>query len=164
MSNTSCAVVACASSLAYWQVVAQNGCIHKCVWCYLYEETLNRCLLVCLESQLIWKRELRIFANYFQLSLFIWGIVVWPSLVCFVFHWYVESLNHAFNTCFEIVCVVPFVTLQFIGRNKEVQPLQDLLSVRLTPLFFHQVLKWSIFYQDNGHGAYFKRIVGWFYW
>ena len=50
-----------------------------------------------LESQLVWKLLLRIFANYFPPLIFTWGMVVWTSLVCVVFQYDAESLGHAFT-------------------------------------------------------------------
>ena len=97
-----------------------------CSRCHLQGESKKHCLWDCLESQLIWKRLLRLFANYFPPSLFTLGIVVWPSLGHYVFHYDVESLDHAFRTCSGMVHVLPLVTSVF--RKKETQLLWELLS------------------------------------
>ena len=67
-----------------------------------------------LESQLVWKLLLRIFANYIPPSIYTWGMVVWISLVPYD----VKSLDHTFRTCFRTVCVVPLVTVRFLGRKE----------------------------------------------
>ena len=102
------------------------GVSSNCGCCHLQEESNEHFLWACLKSQFVWKRLVRIFANYFPPSLFTLGIVVWPSLGHYVFHYDVESLDHAFRTCSGMVHVLPLVTSVF--RKKETQLLWELLS------------------------------------
>ena len=70
-----------------------------------------------LESQLVWKLLLRIFANYFPPLIFTWGMVVWTSLVHSLFHHYVESLDHAFLTCFGMILCISFSDRTIFRKN-----------------------------------------------
>ena len=55
-------------------------------------------------------------------------MVVWTSLVRSVYHYDVETRDHGFSTNSGIVHVLPLVSMQFLGRRKEMQPLWELLS------------------------------------
>ena len=104
------------------------GVESTCARCRLQMETQKHCLWECIESQLIWQRLLRIFANYFSPLVFTWGMVVWTSLVRDVFHYDNESMDHGFCTKFGRVHKVPLLSLQFTGIRKEVQPVWEILS------------------------------------
>ena len=58
-------------------------------------------------------------ANYIPHSIFTWGMVVWTSLVYFVFYYDVQSLDHAFNACYGTIQVVRLVTMEFLRRRME---------------------------------------------
>ena len=54
--------------------------------CHLQVKSYKYCLWDCIESQLVWQCLCRIFANYFSLSVFTWGMVVWTLGVFLYFH------------------------------------------------------------------------------
>ena len=53
-------------------------------------------------------------ANYFPPSIFIWGIVVWTSLVRSIFQSDAECMDHGFHTKSGIVCALPLVSMQLL--------------------------------------------------
>ena len=95
----------------------------SCTHCHLQVETQKHCLWDYIESQLVWKRLLTIFAYYLPPSAFTWGMVVWTSFVRSIFHYNAESMDHGFHTNFISVHVLSLVSFQRLGIRKEVQPL-----------------------------------------
>ena len=95
------------------------GMSSSCAHWHLQVETEKHCLLDCIESQLVWQRLVRIFANYFSPL----GIVVWTSLVGSIFHYDNESMDHGFHTNSGSVRVLPLMSMQCLGLRKELQPL-----------------------------------------
>ena len=77
---------------------------------------------------------------------FTWGMVLRTLLVRYVFHHNVESLNIGFNIYYTIICLLPLVSMQFLGRWKDMQQLWELLSSNST--YYTWRPHWSlIFYQ-----------------
>ena len=122
---------------AYKCMVISNGylCIkpcflaHGCVrWVYPLVETQKHYLWDCIESQLVWQRLHRIFANYIPPLVFTWDMVVWTLLVSSIFHYDAKSMDHGFHTNSRSVHVLLLVQMQFFGIRKEVQPLWEILS------------------------------------
>ena len=74
------------------------GVSSGCAQLHFRIETPKHCLWECIESQLIWQRLLRIFANYFSPLVITWGTLVWTSLVRYAFHYDVKSMDHEFYT------------------------------------------------------------------
>ena len=99
-----------------------------CTRCHLQTETQKHCLWECIDSQQIWQRLLRIFANYFPPLVLTWGMVVWTSLARDVFHYGIESMDHGFYTKNGSVRTLSLMSLQFSGVRKEVQPIWEILS------------------------------------
>ena len=87
------------------------GVSSSCANCHLQVEALKYCQWGRIESQLVWQRHFRILAIYFPLSIFTWGMVVWISLVHFIFHYDVKSMDHGFHTKYGSVRVLPLVPL-----------------------------------------------------
>ena len=143
-----------------------------CGQCYSKEESQKDCLWDQLESQLLWKCLLWIFANYFSHSIFTWGVVVWISFVYFVFYYDVQSRDHALSTCCGKIRVVRLVRMEFLGTRKEMQPLLELLSS--TTICYIRKTWWSsIFHQvivspfeavcDSWVDMVHTRTIEWFY-
>ena len=73
-------------------------------------------------------------------------MVLRTLLVRYVFHHNVESLNIGFNIYYTIICLLPLVSMQFLGRWKDMQQLWELLSSNST--YYTWRPHWSlIFYQ-----------------
>ena len=104
------------------------GVSSGCTRCHLQTETKKHCLWECIESQQIWQRLRRIFANYFFPLVFTWGMVVWTSLVRDTFHYDTESMNHGFYSKYGNVHTLPLLSLRFLGVRKEVQTVWEILS------------------------------------
>ena len=64
---------------------------------------------------------LRIFANYFPPLVFTWAMVVWTSLVQYVFHYEAETMDRGFYTNYGSVrCTTIIVSIVF--RDNEGNP------------------------------------------
>ena len=97
-----------------------------------------------------------IFANYIPQSLFTSGMVVWTPLVCYVLYYNVESLDQAFNTCYEIVSVVLIGIVHF--WEEENATMRELL--RITTIYKNAII--LIFSSSKGpHQLKQCIIFGW---
>ena len=94
------------------------GVSSNCGHCHLQIESRKHCPWDWLQTQLVWKHQLIIFANYFLPSLFTSDMVVWTSLVRSILPYDVEFLNHAFNNNFRTINVFPLVAMHFLGRRR----------------------------------------------
>ena len=72
--------------------------------------------------------------------------MVWTSVVSYAFHYDAESMDHGFYTKSGSVRALPFLSIQFLGVRKEIQPVWEIFSIIVhnnwkaqCSLVFHQV-------------------------
>ena len=95
---------------------------------------------------------LAIFSHWLSLG----AMVVWTPLVCYVLYYNVESLDQAFNTCYEIVSVVLIGIVHF--WEEENATMRELL--RITTIYKNAII--LIFSSSKGpHQLKQCIIFGW---
>ena len=95
---------------------------------------------------------LTIFSHWLSLG----GMVVWTPLVCYVLYYNVESLDQAFNTCYEIVSVALIGIVHF--WEEENATMRELL--RITTIYKNAII--LIFSSSKGpHQLKQCIIFGW---
>ena len=85
------------------------------------------------------------------------GMIIWTSLIRSMFHYDVESLDDAFSSWFRMVCIVPFVMVQFLGRKKEMHPLRELWS-SITICYIWKAHNTTVYYIWKAHCSLFIKL------
>ena len=101
------------------------GVSSNCGHCHLQIESRKHCPWDWLQTQLVWKHQLIIFANYF---LHWYSNGAWWYVHCSSALFFTMVLSLWTMTTSGIVHVLPLVSMRFLGRRKEMQLSWELLS------------------------------------